>query len=111
MEYNKYIDLISEEKYKEATRYKSSCIPSVLYKYCWLDDNEEKNNQRLSTLFNGQIYLSTLDQFNDPFEGNAFIFDENDMRQKGWRKEIFEDLKEKILYRRNLQCTIILEVR
>ena len=73
MNYDNYLDLISQEKYTEATEYKSSCIPDVLYKYFWLDDNKDKNALRLSTLERGEIYLSTLDQFNDPFEGKAFV--------------------------------------
>ena len=38
MDYNFYIDLIAADKLKEATEYKNSCIPDVLYKYYWLDD-------------------------------------------------------------------------
>ena len=36
MNYDRYLDLIENEKYEEATAYKSSCIPDVLYKYFWL---------------------------------------------------------------------------
>ena len=37
MDYDFYIDLIAADKLKEATEYKNSCIPDVLYKYYWLD--------------------------------------------------------------------------
>lgn len=104
MNYDKYIDLISEERYEEATLYKSSCIPDVLYKYCWLDDNEEKNGQRLSTLANGQIYLSPLNQFNDPFEGKAFIFNEDTPRPKGWTIETFRDFVKQINNHARICC-------
>lgn len=91
MNYDKYIDLIEQERYGEAVRYKCSQIPNVLYKYCWLDGDAEKNELRLATLEAGQIYLATLEQFNDPFEGKAFIFDEDKLIEKGWKKEQFED--------------------
>lgn len=86
MNYDKYLDLIEQEKYKEATAYKASCIPDTLYKYYTLDDNEKNNDLRLSTLRRGQIYLSTLEQFNDPFEGKAFMFEEDDTAPKGLQK-------------------------
>lgn len=87
MNYDKYIDLISEEKYIEATQYKSLSIPNVLYKYYCLDDNECKNEMRLSTLESGAIYLSALNQFNDPFEGKIFVFDDDQTLPKGLLKE------------------------
>ena len=46
---------------------------------------------RLSTLERGQIYLSSLDQFNDPFEGKVFVFEEDELTAKGWSKELFEE--------------------
>ena len=94
--YDTYIDLIGEEKYKEATEYKSACIPDVLYKYCWLDDDQKKNEMRLSTLERGEIYLSTLDQFNDPFEGKAFVFEEDESAPKVFQKETLEDFIKQI---------------
>ena len=87
MNYDHYLDLIEKEKYEEATTYKSSCIPDVLYKYFWLDDNKEMNELRLSTLERGELYLSTLDQFNDPFEGKAFVFEDDNTAPKGLQKE------------------------
>ena len=104
MNYDKYIDLIGEEKYKEATEYKSSCIPDVLYKYFWLDGTPCKDKQRLSTLKRGQIYLSSLDQFNDPFEGKAFVFTEDDTAPKGLRKEDCEDFVKQINERAGICC-------
>jgi len=91
MNYDNYLDLISQEKYTEATEYKSSCIPDVLYKYFWLDDNEDKNALRLSTLERGEIYLSTLDQFNDPFEGKAFVFKDDAAAPWGFRKPDYQE--------------------
>ena len=92
MNYDIYLDLIEQEKYREAIIYKNSCIPDVLYKYCWLDEEtndtaKEANELRLSTLAEGKIYLSTLDQFNDPFEGKAFVFDGDDEARSGFTAE------------------------
>ena len=102
--YDTYLDLIEEEKYREATEYKSSCIPDVLYKYFWLDDDEEKNEMRLSTLERGEIYLSTLEQFNDPFEGHVFVFEDDESAPKGLRKENLEDFINQINSHARICC-------
>ena len=91
MNYDVYAELLEQEKYEDAVRYKCLNIPDVLYKYSWLDDDVERNELRLATLEAGQIYLSTIEQFNDPFEGKAFIFDPKRLKEKGWKKEQFEE--------------------
>lgn len=90
MNYDAYLDLIEQEKYQEATAYRSSCIPDTLYKYFTLDDNADKNEMRLSTLKRGEIYLSTLDQFNDPFEGKAFVFEDEPIAPWGFRRADYQ---------------------
>lgn len=104
MNYDLYIDLIAADKLKEATEYKNSCIPDVLYKYYWLDDNEEKNERRLNTLAEGKVYMSSLGGFNDLFEGQAFVFDENELRDKGWNLKWFKDFVEQINSNAGVGC-------
>ena len=104
MNYDYYLDLIEQEKYTEATEYKASCIPDILYKYYTLDDNEEKNNLSLSTLRNGQIYLSTLEQFNDPFEGKAFVFEDDAIAPKGLQKIDFQNFIDQINSHARICC-------
>lgn len=104
MDYDFYMDLIAADKLKEATEYKNSCIPDVLYKYYWLDDNEEKNERRLSTLAEGKVYMSSLGGFNDPFEGQAFVFDEKELRNKGWDPKWFKDFVEQINSNAGVGC-------
>lgn len=101
MNYDIYLDLIQQERYTEAIAYKNSHIPDVLYKYCWLDKEttdkaKEDNDLRLSTLAKGQIYLATLDQFNDPFEGKAFVFDGDDSDRSGFTAEQFQKFADHI---------------
>lgn len=96
MNFDFYLELIEKEEYRKATAYKISCIPDTLYKYCWLDtetsDEAKTNNElRLSTLANGQVYLSTTEQFNDPFEGKAFVFDDSDVTQGGFAAKEYQE--------------------
>lgn len=89
MNYNAYINLIAKDRLKEASEYKNLFIPDVLYKYYCLNENEEKNERIFDTLTEGKVYMSDLGGFNDPFEGKAFIFDEKELKEKGWNHELF----------------------
>lgn len=50
-------------------------IPDVLYKYYSLSDNETSNMKKFQTLSDGQIYMSDIKDFNDPFDGKGFFYD------------------------------------
>lgn len=109
MNYDIYLDLVEQEKYKEAIVYKNSCIPDVLYKYSWLDEetsekSKEANELRLSTLAKGQIYLSALDQFNDPFEGKVFVFEGDDSLRSGFTVEQFQEFVDHINSHSRICC-------
>ena len=109
MNYDAYLDLVEQEKYKEAIAYKNSCIPDVLYKYSWLDEEtsdkaKAANELRLSTLAKGQIYLSTPSQFNDPFEGKVFVFDGDDSDRGGFTAEQLQEFVDHINSHSRLCC-------
>lgn len=50
-------------------------VPSTLYKYYSLSDNEALNMQKFQTLHDGKIYMSDIKDFNDPFDGKGFFYD------------------------------------
>ena len=84
-----YLDLIKDGKTDEARRYKSSIVPKTLYKYYFLFDeryinHEVENKIRLETLENNQLWLSSVDNFNDPFEFKAMFLDEQTIQERGW---------------------------
>ncbi len=96
MDFEKFYDLIVKEKFAEAEEYKNSCVPDTLYKYYYLGENECKNKQKIMTIQRGEIYLSPLKGFNDPFEGKSLFFQEGNQMQRGFYnnflKKTFEGL-------------------
>lgn len=54
-------------------------IPDILYKFYSLNDDEELNEKKFSTLQNKQIFMSAIKDFNDPFDGKAFFYDSNQL--------------------------------
>ena len=50
-------------------------VPDILYKYYSLSDNEALNMQKFQTLHDGKIYMSDINDFNDPFDGKGFFYD------------------------------------
>ena len=55
-------------------------VPDVLYKYYSLTGDEHLNEEKLQTLLRCKIYMSALSDFNDPFDGKAFYYDEKRTR-------------------------------
>lgn len=50
-------------------------VPEVLFKYYSLSDNEKLNGKKFQTLSDGKIFMSTIKDFNDPFDGKGFFYD------------------------------------
>lgn len=50
-------------------------IPSRLYKFISLNDNEKGNNSKFTTLMNNQVWLSSISEFNDPYECKSMYID------------------------------------
>ena len=92
MDYEKYFNLINIGNSQEALEYKNAEIPDVVYKYYSLTDDEKMNEQKLRTLENGKVYLSSLAGFNDPFEGNSLIFDNEKLAKAGWSVDFWKSL-------------------
>lgn len=50
-------------------------IPDILYKYYSLSNDEMLNMKKFQTLNDGKIYMSNIEDFNDPFDGKGFFYD------------------------------------
>lgn len=50
-------------------------VPSTLYKYYSLSDDEALNMKKFQTLSDGKIFMSDIKDFNDPFDGKGFFYD------------------------------------
>ncbi|MGN0786958.1 MAG: DUF2971 domain-containing protein [Christensenellales bacterium] len=67
--------IVKAEVFKAIYRVIRMHIPDVLYKYYSLSDNETSNMKKFQTLSDGQIYMSDIKDFNDPFDGKGFFYD------------------------------------
>lgn len=50
-------------------------VPTILYKYYSLSDDEALNIKKFQTLNDGKIFMSDIKDFNDPFDGKGFFYD------------------------------------
>lgn len=73
MNYETYINLILSGNPHDANRYKAAFIPNRLYKYYSLGDDPALNELKLETLSRGEVYLSKMEEFNDPSRGRLSI--------------------------------------
>lgn len=49
-------------------------LPKILYKYFSLSDDELLNMKKFNTLAMGNIYMSDVKDFNDPFDSKGFFY-------------------------------------
>ncbi len=101
-EFEQYLNCIHEDKWEEASRIKNNAIPRTLYKfislenppvcsscknelYCFCEvcnqNNECKhiseNSKKLNTLNKNQLWLSSFNSYNDPFEFKVLFPDKS----------------------------------
>lgn len=79
MDYLKAIDLINQdpsngEIMKVIYQVTRLHIPTQVFKYYSLTDDEELNEIKLKTLMDEKIYLADSTSFNDPFDNKAFFY-------------------------------------
>ncbi len=96
MDYDKYIELYRQGKFKEAVEYKATQIPTRLVKYYSLNDDKIVNESKIQYLKEQRIFLSSFSGFNDPFEGKFFRFDRERLESSGWSKEMVVDYYESL---------------
>lgn len=92
-----YISLIFNREIEKAIKYKNENVPLKIYKYISLDAPPacnalgkdipsclELNECRMLNLKNKELWLSSPECLNDPFEFKAFYLDKEILEQKGY---------------------------
>ena len=102
--YEEYMTLLAKGKFEEATAYKARFLPDVLYKFIPLYDDtnlnrriKESNDNRFSSLERGEVWFSSREAMNDPFEFTGMYIDEAKMRNSGWDADHLEKIKQELL--------------
>lgn len=54
-------------------------IPETLYKFYSFTHDEDLNAKKIETLKNKKIYMSSIKEFNDPFDGKAFFYNPQEL--------------------------------
>ena len=104
MNYETYINLILSGNPHDANRYKAAFIPNRLYKYYSLGDDPALNELKLETLSRGEVYLSKMEEFNDPFEGKALYFNKSLLEEKGWSRSLIETVSDTLRNNYRIAC-------
>ena len=104
MDYKKYIEMALTDP-ESAREYKNSCIPGKLFKYVSLYNDPDEDDKRLASLKRGELYLGSLDEYNDPFEGTFLFIDENKLKHKGWKEGMVSDIYRSLMDGRRI-CSL-----
>jgi hypothetical protein len=100
-----YIKLVTENKIQEAIQYKNSNLPKRLYKFVSLNDIPgckqkeicpvlKLNDKKINSLDKDELWLSTYNYLNDPFEFNALYLDESLLESKNYPIDLAEKFLE-----------------
>lgn len=71
-----YFRLLEELKFEEAEKLRQKQLPPKLYKFVSLTDDEQLNAAKLKTLENQEVWFSSIEKLNDPFEFSGLYIDE-----------------------------------
>lgn len=96
---NTYYDLINDKKFAEAEVMRKAMIPKKLIKFISLDENKKMNGMKLDTLKNEQLWFSSIQALNDPYEFMCMYVDENRLKKEkcpDWLISIFKNLIENL---------------
>lgn len=90
-DYQKYLEYIESGQLLEAVKLKNANIPTVMHKYFSLSNDYTLNASKIQYISENKVYLSTLNSFNDPFEGKFLIFNQDKLAQEGWDIDLIYD--------------------
>ena len=72
--------IVMEEMFKGIYKVTRCYIPDVLYKFYSLTNDDEINEKKIKTLEQDQIFMSEIKDFNDPFDGKAFFYNPQQLK-------------------------------
>ena len=81
---NKYLSLLKEHKFDEAEQYRKASIPPKLIKFFSLSEDCDLNRAKLQTLENEEIWISSIDALNDPYEFSYMYVDHARLHEAGY---------------------------
>ena len=68
-------NIAQTEVFKAIYRVTRLYIPNVLHKFYSLSADKESNEKKFQALSNGKIYMSDINDFNDPYDSKGFFYD------------------------------------
>lgn len=109
MNINRFGDICVSEGWLKAMEYKDSFVPTSLYKYCSLLDQNyvdftNKNKMKLTTLREGKLWASHYKSLNDPFEYKMITLDCERLNEAGWDIEYVQNFLDKFKERTLVSC-------
>lgn len=85
----RYFDLIGEGKEEEAELLREKDIPDKLIKFIWLN-NDDTDEQKMNSLRNNQIWISSTMVLNDPFEFKGMFLNRDAFRKCHYPEEVID---------------------
>lgn len=107
MDWYNYFDMLDQGKFAEAEEARMAEIPNRLLKFISLDDNNKNNEDKLKSLENNQIWLSAVNEFNDPYEFKGMYLNKKALKEYGFSNAMvkqFDELFDSTLKEYGVTC-------
>lgn len=88
-----YFELLMDKKISEANECRKKSIPSKLIKFISLSDNESLNEKKFQTLRQNELWFSSIETLNDPYEFKCFYVNEEKLKDYYYPKEMIDFFK------------------
>lgn len=92
---NKYFSLLQERKIEEAEQFRKESVPQKLIKFFSFSNSGDLNRSKLQTLEKEEIWISSIDTLNDPYEFSCMYVDREKLHEAGYPDSLisgFENL-------------------
>lgn len=90
---NEYLSLLMEGKTEEAEKVRKQSIPHKLVKFISLGDKVDENEKRFKALEDEEIWFSSADTLNDPYEYQGMYINEKRLKDAGYPQKIIDCFK------------------
>lgn len=109
MNINKFGEICKSDGWLKAMEYKDTFVPTSLYKYCSLMDNNYvdynlKNKMKFDTLREEKLWVSNYKLLNDPFEYKMITLDVERLKESGWDIDFVQNFLDSFKERTLISC-------
>ena len=90
---SEYFELLMNKKISEADECRKNSIPPKLIKFISLSDDESLNEKKFQTLEQNELWFSSIEKLNDPYEYKCLYVDREKLKENSYPDQFIDFFK------------------